>query len=163
MKNNYTREEVNSLLNEYSDIWNISNLDEFKRENGLIPSHEVGKVYSCNLNNTFIIKSIEGDRAIIFGFNAVGNWEERGSILLLNINKLGEITQDTWMDDLTEEAKKRGHKGMFMIRSGGTGLACNNVEIMLNGVWFKDENTELTELKNKYKDLGDVIEKLENR
>lgn len=100
-----------------------------------------------------------------FGFNQSGEWMRFAGCIFGNAIK---ATNEQVLQRLTEEAEKRGYKGLFELSE--TMLLCDGVCVMTNGIWadivpneieviaselaeLKKEKTTLLKSRNRYKQL----------
>ena len=78
---NYTTKEVNELLDKYRHVcfWSYSDnekLEQFKKDNGLLPTLEAGKWYKSGAKLLVYCTSHNGDSITGYGFNRDGDWDD---------------------------------------------------------------------------------------
>jgi hypothetical protein len=141
MKENYTSEEVNGLLDEFvttmkqhgrNSIAEVS--EKFKQDKGLIkPNLEVGKWYKDDYDGTktaiIFIHKKDGGRYYYYG-SMPGHWQYDGSFAEFSSRRFSIIpsTDKEVEEALIKEAKKRGFKeGVEMLWRGSSIGKCSGI------------------------------------
>lgn len=179
----YSKEEVVELFEEFSQGWvdgdywlSKEGVPKFLREKGLIqPKLEVGKWYKTSFNNIYYCTSVFGSHITGYGFDT-GIWLD--SISCPNHYIATEATEEEVKAALVKEAKRRGIKrdNFYCLihdtpSNGSTWdyaygrLFIGEQCCFSGGKWAEPikESNELRELKKSYKELGEKINKLENK
>jgi len=189
----FNTEEVNGLLDEFKDyILSEVNptvrkdLEQFKKDKGLLPALGVGKWYK-HKSGTIANKQGVG---CSYGVNQMYGWGN--SIVMIESNEWQEATHTEVETALKAEAVKRGfvYNVEFKAVKGGVNTSAvkrdngkvgsvnmefhNNMLhclgygewcIFNNGQWATiiETNTELNELEKSYEEMGKKIEALKNK
>lgn len=205
MKYNYTEEQkemINGLLDELKaeiivdndngtynmTLFTKEDLDNFKKERGLIKSLEVNRWHKVKGSDggkmlLFIERFDEHNEIIAYGFGFDGEWYDSSDIWR---DDLELATHEEVETALKREATKRGFKEGVMLEcaiSDGvdtigkykefycnsldfycSNLASGYVSVFDVGNWATIiEDTQLDKLEKKYKELGEEIQTLKNQ
>lgn len=190
---NFTKEQVRETVEEYREMlfglpfMNFTDKkphEDFLKEKGLTDELEAGKWYKMGLSILNYKETIDG---VIncYGLSA-GIWYENITCGR-SPEYFIEATPEEVEKALIEEAKRRGlnfqTRKLFTMLSAYDGeevhhfiisntmkfnsslnrLYLDHVGIFSNGKWAEIVSEELTELKKKYKELGETIDKLESK
>lgn len=111
MKNNWTTEEVNELLDEYdkylrddvlSKWMNRETLEAFKKEKGLLPTMEAGKVYTDGSVFVMCTDVEKSTKHTIYGYGVRGRcWAVNNSFV---VGEFREATTEEWQSVLEDYA-----------------------------------------------------------
>lgn len=179
---------LDEALKDYvtSELYSIEFLKQFKKDKGLMLSYKHGTWYNTKNGNDVMLACYQGKGNYQYGFYVSGGWcDALGSAWIDSPTcQTIEATEEEVLTALTKEAEKRGFKEGVTINNSnlpcdlGRGSVLRGaLRVNYCGIWidstrgygrliYKDGkwativNTELTDLENKYKELGEEIKRL---